>query len=611
MSIGAAPRRRIRPPGSSRRPGALLAAACLASAAMAGLAWLSSREVARGDGGRDAAWHAHRERLRLVPEDAYRRDRFRSVRGVVVAEDGRPVSGVVVRSVRLVDLIGLAGSGMARGPGWAPRIEAAAETGPDGAYEFPHLEIGARTFFFSAPGRDLAPAIREMVAVQDGMGAKLDVVLGRPESLRVIGPGAGAAGRLALVPHRWWPEVAEPSPTPGGAEFRGLGGPFRRGLIVDRGKADSEPWRILGAFDLDLSSTATLETPAPGTAPRAVVPEAEGLPAWSSPTAPARRRFFAALSPLALLWPTSPDDNAFAEAVGDFLTAGEARPARGALRGFAPQGHMPVLIESRSGGAWSGMTSDASEYAFEGLPADAYRARSFDVYGRVTFAGAADVRPGASAKVVGGLPTRLDLAEPDSREVIGLVRWESGAPAAKAEVYMQHAGNFRRYLRRAEADENGVFRFVGVPGDEPYFAFALPAGEPSALRGFVHFGVESGRREHWLELTLHPHRVTSPAGKLKGSAAVELVRLGPGGDELVWASRADATGRATVANVPHGRYRLRSPAAGGGGRGPLGSIRSQGRSDGSRGDLAVITHARSGGVGAGVPARPDGRHSVS
>ena len=59
----------------------------------------------------------------------------------------------------------------------------------------------------------------------------------------------------------------------------------------------------------------------------------------------------------------------------------------------------------------------------------------------------------------------------------GFVRWESGVPAQKAEVYIQHAGNFRRYLQRAETDANGYFKCAGVPGGEPYIAFAVPRGE--------------------------------------------------------------------------------------------------------------------------------------
>ena len=65
------------------------------------------------------------------------------------------------------------------------RFETQVSTSEDGTYEFAHLPVGARTFFYSAPGRDLAPAIKDLIVVQDGLGAQLDVTLKRPTALRI------------------------------------------------------------------------------------------------------------------------------------------------------------------------------------------------------------------------------------------------------------------------------------------------------------------------------------------------------------------------------------------------------------------------------------------
>ena len=38
----------------------------------------------------------------------------------------------------------------------------------------PTFRSARRTFFYSAPGRDLAPAIKDLIVVQNGLGAQLD-----------------------------------------------------------------------------------------------------------------------------------------------------------------------------------------------------------------------------------------------------------------------------------------------------------------------------------------------------------------------------------------------------------------------------------------------------
>ena len=171
---------------------------------------------------------------------------------------------------------------------------------------------------------------------------------------------------------------------------------------------------------------------------------------------------------------------------------------------------------------------------------------------------------------------------------MGLVRWENGAPAPNAVVFMQHAYDFRKYVRRVECDGTGFFRFSGVHGDAPYFLFALPPGNSDAMRLFDHFGVGNLTREVWRELTLHPHRVTgavpappeprrastgrtgrlpqkknseSSAAGIHDDAELHLARLENGKERIVWTFRAGSSGKFTVANIPHGRYRVRAVQA--------------------------------------------------
>ena len=116
---------------------------------------------------------------------------------------------------------------------------------------------------------------------------------------------------------------------------------------------------------------------------------------------------------------------------------------------------------------------------------------------------------------------------------MGFVRWESGASAVKSTVILQHSGNFRIFLKRLETDGNGFFRTAGVPGDQPYFAFALPPGEDSALREYSYFGVESRLREAWRDLTIHSHRITGRFASADLPANLQLVHSESGVDRVL------------------------------------------------------------------------------
>lgn len=191
----------------------------------------------------------------------------------------------------------------------------------------------------------------------------------------------------------------------------------------------------------------------------------------------------------------------------------------------------------------------------------------------MTFASGATVRDGSAVQPA-RLWTRVNRDEPDSREVMGFVRWENGVPAVKVAVFMQNRYNFRKYVRRVETDEHGYFRFSNVPGDEPYFMFSIPPGEGDIMRSMEYFGVGALQREVWHALELHPHRVTgSLADAIKSTrrngegttpdqsvpagitdSAFQLIRLEGKTESVIWTFRAEPSGEFSVANVPHGRF---------------------------------------------------------
>ena len=232
------------------------------------------------------------------------------------------------------------------------------------------------------------------------------------------------------------------------------------------------------------STNVALIRPGPP-ASRSDLPEAMRFEPWNTAPTAAERLFYAVVSPTALFWRG-----------GSRRAAVSIDLVRRCCRHFTSQPKspqpaalfripfLPVLVESRSGIAWLSSTSAASEFGTVGLPAGSYRYRALDLFGKVTLRGNY-VGQGTSGEQAVYLGTKLELDEPDSRQVMGFVRWESGMPVRKAEVYMQHAGNFRRFLRRVETDESGFFHFAGMPGGEPYFVFALPPGERTHLRNSI------------------------------------------------------------------------------------------------------------------------------
>ena len=130
--------------------------------------------------------------------------------GVSADEDGIPGRRCkLVQCVKVASLVELARDWMPTSSGWTVPIEAQVSTNDEGKYEFTHLPIGARTFFYSAPGRDLSPTTKDLIVVQDGLGAQLNVTLARPAVLRVqLGwSSVVPTTRFHLVPHRWWPET--------------------------------------------------------------------------------------------------------------------------------------------------------------------------------------------------------------------------------------------------------------------------------------------------------------------------------------------------------------------------------------------------------------------
>ena len=528
-------------------------------AAVAGLALGSAVIVAASfarppESGVEETWRRHRDQIRLIPEETYRKDRFRAIRGRVTDDDGKPLADATVRCSRVTDLVGLAKVGDLSDAGWAVPIFAEVRSDSDGRYNFPHLPVGAYTFFYSTPG--LASAIKDLIVVQDGLGAVLDVTLELPRTLRVHAiAGFDSRSRLRLVPHRWWPELptVDTDPATGGAEFPDLGGPFRQGLIVAASGRDE--WRVVGRYDLDESEDAAI-----GPSPPASVldlGEAARLEPWGDSTSPEFRSFYAAISPIALLWGDPKGDGPFVAAMADF--AAKARgDGVGSARGFGPQPFLPLLIESRAGFVRLGWAGDSSEFTFPNLSVGPYRVRTLDLFGKPTFDRGFSVAAGVTAKLSEGIWTKPDLAEADSREIMGFVRWEGGLPAAKAVVFVQHRDNFRLYVRRVEADENGFFRVSDVPGDEAYFAFAVPPGEEMAARQFVYFKALSTQREVWRDLTLHGHRVVGQLAGVGPAVPLQLVRVDSGGDRNILEFRADAKGRFSIANVPHGRYRVQS-----------------------------------------------------
>lgn len=384
--------------------------------------------------------------------------------------------------------------------------------------------------------------------------------------------------RVYLVPYRWWTEPLTRDVGAGEsvAEFGGLGGPFRKGLVLVSEPGEPSAWKPAGGYDLDKSHAVSV--PADGAPPEASVPvpEAGCVPAWGLEVSEAARLFFGMLTPHALFWRTG-----FSAEASVLRPAGSALAGRsggGGLRGYARSAFLPVLIESSDGGAWLEWTSAASEFELSGVPAAVYRARALNYAGTVSFARGLVVPKSGTAELMMRLGEELELDEPLSREVMGVVRWEDGRPVKGAQVFLQDATSFRRFLRKVETDRNGFFQIPNVPGDAVYFAFGLPPKDADAMKQFIYPRIESARRETWLDLNLSPHRVVGRAA-VEPQTRMDLVCEDPGAASAS-SGRPSRTSRGgfVVSNVPHGRYVARAA----GGRPRRGAPRSRSTSGATR-----------------------------
>lgn len=582
------------------------------------------------------AWQNHRQACLKSPEEIYHRDRARAVRGIVHASEGKPVPGARVQCVRLTSLLELARRNTTTADLWSGLVETETITDSQGRYEFPHLSEGCRTICASASG--FASDVQNMVLTQDGSGATVDFNLDAPKTLRVQLRHTGNHRlRIQLVPNRWWPELLSRDIGAGTTEveFSGIGGPFKKGLIVvsDLSSPSSE-WKPKAAYNLDRSGDVTVSFITNYIPSSHDVPEAECVHAvhpWPDGTSEAKRLFFSMLTPVALFWQT--DQPVQSSASADFSGQGLAlrpenrdlrmyvpnsfggllspralfwptdllsqtsasgdsanqaprvRKATSGLHGYGPNPFLPVLIESRDGRAWLEWTSGASEFELVNVPAGLYRVRSFDTFGKMSFARGLVASPSEVADLKSGLGDRIQLDEPRSREVMGFVRWENGSPAQNAEVFLQDAANFRRFLERVVTNENGFFSISNVPAAQ-YVSFALPPNDENSMKNFIYPYVKETPREVWLDFTLSPHRIVGQRPEVGSSKRLELLREDPevqaclfwpvtsgmipwavpislkGQERVVWAVTPTEGGQFKISNVPHGRYKVRTASEG-------------------------------------------------
>jgi hypothetical protein len=514
--------------------------------------------TARTSGIAAEVWQVHRDACLRVPPEAYHVDRARELRGVIRDTEGRPIAGGLVRCVLLRSLARLAQQVHSIPVSWSDLVEAETRTDSDGRYSFPSLPEGTRMVCVSAPG--FAPAVRGPIIVQDGMGARVDMTLDPPETLRIRieRVGRGEMRRVYLVPYRWWPDLFFHDVTDSDVEISGLGGPFRQGLVLLTSSEKSTDWKIIGSYDLDRSHDVTLSSVTETSV--GTIPEAACLAPWRSNKLEADRLFFSMLSPIALFWPVA--DARRPERAPSGTSSYDATSSGGGLRGYARGAFLPILIESRDGRAWFEWSSEASEFERAGLAPGVYRVRSLNVLGQVSFARGLVASPSGVTELETALNEQIRLDDPSSREVMGVVRWEDGHAVEGAEVFFQDSTNFRRFLKRVQTDGRGFFRVPGVPGGARYFIFALPPQDKRAMKDLIFLQVESTRREVWVDLMLSPHNVVGRLADLEKGARVELVRKERNGPErVVWTTVPEQGGQFEITNVPHGSYFVRAMSA--------------------------------------------------
>ena len=91
---------------------------------------------------------------------------------------------------------------------------------------------------------------------------------------------------------------------------------------------------------------------------------------------------------------------------------------------------------------------------------------------------------------------------------------------------------------------NTVISGYAVPGNEPYFVFAVPPGQKAAMRNMDYFGVAafSARYRRRPDSAPAPHHRNAQRG-IPLAASLQLVRIDAKAEATVWTFRADSSGR--------------------------------------------------------------------
>ena len=502
------------------------------------------------------AWAEHRRACIQAPAAKYHLDRSRAVRGAVYGPDGKPVEDSLVRCIRAKSLL-LKASNFPPVPElWSDLVEAETRTDSHGRFEFTHLDEGCWTICTSAAG--LAPDVQSLVLVQDGSGASLDINLTHPKTLRVVLQGFDKRPRrVYLVPYRWWPELLSRDfvGTEQELMFTEIGGPFAKGLIVVADLDGKSNWLPKFAYNLEQSDEAVVLADDDLAMSSLSVPETTSLLRWKTEISEAERLFFGLLTPVALFCnPESLLRKAANGQHGDSLTLEENR----VLRGFGPNAYVPMLIESQSGDAWLEYTSEASEFELKNISNGTYRVRALDSFGRLTFARGAVVNNSPDTELAVRPIAHVLVDEPRSREVMGTVRWEDGSPAVGANVFLQDAASFRRFLQKVDVNRNGFFYVPEVPASR-YVAFAMPPDDEQAMKNFVSFDVNELPREKWADLIVSNRRIVGKLPDTRFWQRIELLREGQEDQKtVVWTISPIKNRDFEISNVLAGKYSIRA-----------------------------------------------------
>ena len=440
-----------------------------------------------GDGPKEF-WNGHRVQLTQRPIQSYLKDRSRIVFGYIRDEEDSPVANAKVSVLDIDDsLRELSKDWRILFEGFKPEFQVTTDN--EGRFEFHEIPIGSKAFIAEFQGCIVS---RAPIAIQDGVGARVDLEIPRCHSLNIDLPDGN--WDATVIPLGWSTQVIELQANTKKTVFDQRGGSFEKGCILltqngvtEFGVPFDSSTEIVHVHEfIKLASPAQIEQFISDTSNAHLLADqrfnfltSKRSEPLSSEVGLSMRAFLSAKFPLLSI------GNSILMRHNDFLNgrdgdllAGETASPFSFVLLMHPSFKESFVCKSDAAAEFYGPPSIEGEFLVSGYTSN----------GDLTYSKGVKFPLLELPKV---FLSRLDVIdfEEETGRVVGFIL---NPPNEKTSVVMQDSESFRRFVRQVEAEKSGFFEFRNVPRKRPYFLFYTIDGHTAVrnVKTFLFSGCE-------------------------------------------------------------------------------------------------------------------------